>query len=302
MEHSYLGDLEVYLICPTGKKTTIINSYNIDILGSIPGGFDGRNIKLGNDLDIYEENKHGEPHIQYCFSNFNATFGTMGDEYMKKNFVKNILKQDAMNPNGIYLPDESFDNLKGCPVKGEWTLAFTDYNEGDNGCLFDWGIMFNKNKISQVEHYQNTILSNVGWSFEKNASISENKDSILISPKSQDTLKLTYSIITDYGCTGKDYDTTFSIILKENGCLNSIDEVENGTYILYPNPSPDFIHLEMKNNLNFNLTLEIINSIGETIFKDYNSKQIDIQHLKPGIYILKLEEDNNIDYLKFIKE
>ena len=38
MEHSYLGDLEVWLECPNGNTVTLINSYNP---GSIPGGING---------------------------------------------------------------------------------------------------------------------------------------------------------------------------------------------------------------------------------------------------------------------
>jgi gliding motility-associated-like protein len=218
MEHSYLGDLEIILTCPTGKSAVIINSFKASLPGTIPGGFDGKDTKLGNDLDMTGVDQHGEPHMQYCFSTSNANFGTMGDEYLVQNFKTNVIGMPAMNPDGIYIPEESFNNFIGCPIKGNWKIKISDNNEGDDGYIFDWGIMFNSKAFPNIEHYQNTLQTSE-WELDKSGAITNNLgDTTVVTPKVLGTNTYKYHVVTDYGCTGKGYDTTITINTKL--CLN----------------------------------------------------------------------------------
>ena len=237
MEHSYLGDLEIVLTCPTGKSAVIINSFKADKQGTIPGGFDGKDTYLGNDLDMDGVDQHGEPHWQYCYSSSNANFGTMGDEYLVQNFKTNVIGKPAMNPDGIYIPEESFDNFIGCPIKGNWKLTITDNNEGDDGYIFDWGIMFNSKAFPNIENYQNKLTKSE-WQIDPNGAITNNsEDTTFITPKILGENSFKYIVMTDYGCTGKGYDTTINIQTKL--CLN-IPNVMNlsskvGNNIFYVN-------------------------------------------------------------------
>ena len=237
MEHSYLGDLEIVLTCPTGKSAVIINSFKTSKPGTIPGGFDGKDTKLGNDLDMTGVDLHGEPHMQYCFSTTNANFGTMGDEFLVQNFKTNIIGMPAMNPDGIYIPEESFDNFIGCPIKGNWKITITDNNEGDDGYIFDWGIMFNSKAFPNIESYQNKLTKSE-WQIDPNGAITNNSlDTTFITPKILGSNTYKYLVMTDYGCTGKGYDTTITIQTKL--CLN-IPNVMNlsskvGNNIFYVN-------------------------------------------------------------------
>lgn len=218
MEHSYLGDLEIILTCPTGKSAVIINSFKTSNPGTIPGGFDGKDTKLGNDLDMTGVDQHGSPQMQYCFSTSNANLGTMGDEYLVQNFKTNIIGMPAMNPDGIYIPEESFNNFIGCPIKGDWKLTISDNNEGDDGYIFDWGIMFNSKAFPNIESYQNKLTKSE-WQIDPNGAIVNNaKDTVHITPKILGSNSYKYLVMTDYGCGGKGYDTTINIQTKL--CLN----------------------------------------------------------------------------------
>ena len=215
MEHSYLGDLEIKLTCPPKwcgpkigdsirKTVVLINSFksNIPDTVTVPGGFDGKDTKLGNDLDMTGVDIHGEPHMQYCFSSYNANFGTMGDEYMVGNFKTNIIGMPAMNPEGIYIPEESFNNFIGCPINGDWKITISDNNEGDDGYIFDWGIMFNSKAFPNIENYQNKLIKSE-WETDLKGAITNNSmDTTYITPKILGDNSYKYIVTTDYGCGG----------------------------------------------------------------------------------------------------
>ncbi len=219
IEHSFLSDIEIVLTCPTGKKAVLINAFNGNTDNTIPGGFGSNKvIYLGNDLDLDGSDQHGEPHMQYCFSSINANFGSMGDEFLVDNTIKNIIGFDAMNPNGIYIPEETFNRFIGCPIKGNWTISVSDNVSGDDGYIFDWGIMFNSNSFPNIEHYQNTLKKSE-WVLDPQGAITNNsQDTTFITPKILGANTYNYTVMTDYGCTGKGYDTTIHINTKL--CLN----------------------------------------------------------------------------------
>jgi gliding motility-associated-like protein len=203
MEHSFLGDLEMKLTCPTGKSIILVNSYQFNN-GMIPGGFNGKDISLGNDLEI-DNGPQGSPSWQYCFSSDNFTYGTMGDELMIGNTIPNIIDAQAMNPNGIYIPEESFSKFNGCPVKGDWTLTIRDNSESDDGYIFNWGILFNAESFPFLESYQNTITDQ-GW--KPDNAIQEFDTNIVITPKILGHNEYKYFVTTNFGCN---YDTIIQI-------------------------------------------------------------------------------------------
>jgi hypothetical protein len=67
------------------------------------------------------------------------------------------------------------------------------------------------------------------------------------------------------------------------------------TFLVYPNPSSDYIEISSSNSMINISTIEIYSTTGTLIFKrDYNLNQvvIDIKHLKQGIYLIKVKSDN----------
>lgn len=137
MEHSYLGDLEIKIISPSGQEV---------ILKEYPGGgstnlgipfaanaVDGQNSNLSDPGQGYE----------YCFNdapvyatmtqeagNYNGTFpsstgGTYNDSYL---------------PQGSYTSFENLSGLLGSDMNGNWTIEVTDNLSLDNGYIFNWNI------------------------------------------------------------------------------------------------------------------------------------------------------------------
>lgn len=135
MEHSFLGDLEMWLECPNGSQSVLFNAFS-GASEAIPGGFGGNATFLGD----AEDANNGTPGIGWDYS-FSSSFNTFSDfptEFGASNLVPANNGNNAMNPNGIYLPETSFDNFIGCPVDGDWTLYIRDNLGSDDGYVFGW--------------------------------------------------------------------------------------------------------------------------------------------------------------------
>ncbi len=290
IEHSSLSDLEMILECPTGQQIVLINSYaGKEGNDLVPGGFMGKDVGLGNDLD--EPGFQGSPSWQYCFSTKKSNFGTMADEYMLQNFKLNIVNNLAMNPDGIYTPEETFEKLIGCPVKGTWKIKVQDNQFLDDGYIFNWGIMFNSESFPFLDVYQNNIKSQY-W--DNKISIIQTDTTTSITPKILGSNEYKYRVITDFGC---EFDTIIKIGTKL--CLSI----------------PNIVSLSSKNgNDKFfintgdikNFKLEIFNRWGNSVFLTDDLHQSWDGKTKLGkvveegdyFYVVNLEYNNGEKYTR----
>ena len=204
MEHSYSGDLEIWLECPNGTTVALVNSYGGGN-GALPGGNSGGGTFLGDPINDSGGGGPGEG-WEYCFSSVFNDIGPMtqnwGNTIPAPNFGNG---NSSVSPNNIYEPEISFANFIGCPFNGEWTVFIQDNLGIDDGYVFGWGIDFNES-TSGISGYQNTIDS-AWWS--PNATIINNigDSSIIVAPQSgQDSY--TFNVLDNFGCS---YDTTITI-------------------------------------------------------------------------------------------
>ncbi|MBN2683272.1 MAG: endonuclease [Bacteroidales bacterium] len=81
-----------------------------------------------------------------------------------------------------------------------------------------------------------------------------------------------------------------------------IEESANNGLIVYPNPANDLLFLD-SNEIIF-IKVEIFDINGKKLSLDFNkeTKSINIESLKPGLYNIKLESDKSIYYSKFVKQ
>lgn len=137
MEHSYMGDLEIKLIAPSGEEV---------ILKQYPGG---------GSTDLGEPFASGpvdgsdsfltDPGVgfEYCF-NATPIYGTMVGE--SGTYSHTIPAStggtytDFYLPSGSYESFENLDGLLGATLDGIWTLEVTDNLGLDNGYIFTWSI------------------------------------------------------------------------------------------------------------------------------------------------------------------
>jgi subtilisin-like proprotein convertase family protein len=199
MEHSYLGDLEMWLSCPNGDSITIFNAYNGNsgAPGFIPGGFTG---SLGTNFGIPGSGSNQGTCFEYCYSITTNEFGTLGSEFNTNT------TQGAASP-GIYLPEQSFDMFVGCPINGDWTLHVADSWPADDGWICEWGIVFDPSIDPNAESYE-PIIEDSWWSSSSTIIINQGDTLIEVQPVAPGNSFYTFNIIDDFGCP---YDTTIQL-------------------------------------------------------------------------------------------
>jgi len=230
IEHSYLGDLDIWLVCPNGTEVGLVNSY---VAGHLPGGFGGGGTYLGDAND----NGNGTPGIgwDYCFSTVNATLGNMGTElglgYTLPATSFPPASGNAMNPNGIYQPATTFAGFAGCPLNGNWSIYVQDNQGIDDGYIFSWEITFDASLFPNNESYQNYISSNF-WSPDPTIVSGQNDTLIIVQPNIPGNYDYTFNVVDNFGCP---YDTIVKITVKDSINLNLPNEICTLQYTMTQN-------------------------------------------------------------------
>lgn len=222
MEHSYIGDLEMWLECPDGSTVTLFDAF---AGGFLPGGgFGGGGTYLGEPID----NNTGTPGngYEYCFSSVNNTWGDFPTEFGNGNTIALVSPPapsagNSMDPNGVYEPEQSFNDLNGCPLNGTWTLNIRDNLGIDDGFIFEWGLYFDAQLFPNNESYQNTIVDSY-WSPDPTITSGINNDTLItVNPNTPGDFSYTFNIEDDFGCL---YDTTVTLhVLDTVAVVNTLD-------------------------------------------------------------------------------
>jgi hypothetical protein len=101
-----------------------------------------------------------------------------------------------------------------------------------------------------------------------------------------------------FGLTGYTAKVSFANILS----VPEVALVENeNMFSLFPNPSEDFIHLNVDNEIQ-NFTVKIYNLEGEEIYFGKNIHSIDISAFAAGTYFVRMSTDKMQSHKIFIRE
>ncbi len=205
MEHTYMGDLVLQVICPNGQ-TTIFHQQG--------GGYTF--IGGANDTDDNLNPVPGEC-WHYCFSP-TATNGTWVDNSLLGGTPNTILggnpQQECLTP-GTYESVQPFSNLIGCPLNGTWTFQSTDLWGLDNGFLCGWEINFDPSIIPDVTQFTPSIGPDADssfWTGPNITTISANADTISITAPAPGIYQYQYNVIDNFECP---YDTTITLTVNE---------------------------------------------------------------------------------------
>ncbi|MFN8117554.1 MAG: T9SS type A sorting domain-containing protein [Bacteroidia bacterium] len=74
------------------------------------------------------------------------------------------------------------------------------------------------------------------------------------------------------------------------------------SFEIYPNPTNSILSITDKNQQLQNATIEIKNTLGQIVYFDVYSHQIDVTHLPAGIYFISLNNKETKRTIKFVKE
>ncbi len=113
------------------------------------------------------------------------------------------------------------------------------------------------------------------------------------------------------GFTKINSDTNMAYVAKlkyptlYSQCVNvGIIEFKNNSNIsLYPNPTNSTLNIVDEQNQLINSTIEITNYLGQCVFSDTFSNQIDVSHFSSGVYTINIKSiSGELYHAKFVKE
>ncbi len=219
IEHSYLGDLEMMLECPSGQSVNIFNSYTGS--GLFAGGFGGGGTYLGGAWD----NNTGNIGVceEYCFSMQAGALPSWNNGYTTT--AATGPSTGTMVTPGTYQPEQAFiPAMAGCPINGTWTLTVRDNLGIDDGYICEWGIYFNDTLNPNTEFYT-PLITNEFW-YADPTIIIDDDTTVVILPSSTGISSYTFEVEDNFGCS---YDTTINVFVTPGPTMlgdTSICDVE----------------------------------------------------------------------------
>lgn len=199
IEHSYIGDLDFQLTCPNGTSIILSDTYGGTGSGSTflgDANDDGTNVP-GIGLD-------------YCFT-LGAIWGTMDTENAASNWIPSTVTpgNNILTP-GNFQPEQSFNNLVGCPIDGNWTITVTDNLSIDNGYIFEWGITLNPAINPNAEFYNVAIVDGF-WVSSPDFVVAYDTMTV-VAPQNEGNNSYIFTVKDEYGCF---FDTTINVVVLQ---------------------------------------------------------------------------------------
>lgn len=201
MEHSYMGDLGLFITCPDGTLVNLVE------WGTNGGG----GTFLGEAID----DNGTTPGVGYDYYwTPEATNGVWG-ENLPGGFGGSLA-------SGTYEAAGDLCDLVGCPLNGEWSFTVTDNLAIDNGYIFAWGISFDPSLYPGVTSFTPQIGAGpdssywvvtgpgtgIPWIVDQTAD----GDQIEITPEAVGVYDYTYVVLNDFGCQ---FDTTIQLTVTQ---------------------------------------------------------------------------------------
>lgn len=204
MEHSYLGDLDIFIECPNGTQVLLQDQ-------------EGGGIFLGEPVDVEADFTEG-----LCYDYGWQEGSTLGTLDQGPTTFTNYTNTNGMAASGnildpgLYTPYESLCDLVGCPLNGTWQLGFTDMLALDNGFMCTWSLEFDPSLLPGVTVIQPQI-EYLNWDF---TSISSDDLEITVNPSDSAFLdiqafeagvyQIGLEVENDFGCSA---DTTLEVVV-----------------------------------------------------------------------------------------
>lgn len=209
IEHSYIGDINISLICPNSRSVLLMP----DHCGNVGGtnyAFFGLYYEPDGSYCNASDNTQGTG-WNYCWSENNTFAQNSGYCYLNSNIGHDVSSTvdsshvtrgypgqgGFVQGSQYYTPYQSFSNLIGCPLNGLWQMQVCDTWGSDNGYIFSWELTLDPNLMPQDWTYD-VDITGINWA---GGNIVPTSDS-------------TAAIVTDQP---GDYDYTFTIV-DEFGC------------------------------------------------------------------------------------
>ncbi len=189
LDHVDQSQLNIEIECPDGLSILLKD-------------FGGSSANLGEPV-VYNDTLPGVGY-EYCFtptSQYGLLREAIPQYYDYTDRAGNYYANEAYLVAGDYLPEESFDEIVGCPLNGEWLITITDDTSGENGFIHSWTISFNDKFYDDSIRFTPEVVHET-W-YDEGTDLHSNP---AITTKEQDgDYEFEFEITDNFNCT---YDTT----------------------------------------------------------------------------------------------
>jgi subtilisin-like proprotein convertase family protein len=203
MEHSYIGDLEMWITCPSGNSMHLFNGYS-------SACSDCTWQYLGEPID--EDSRPCEQGVPYLYCWTHDATQTIETYAESHDGMYEIIQA------GNYLPRGSWTSLENCPINGEWCIHILDHIGSDDGTVFSVELHFADHiqpTASNVVQYQtefdvSTTSTDLTWTGDD--LFQDLVASTTATPGLPGQHEYTFYATDNFGCT---YDTTLVVTVRE---------------------------------------------------------------------------------------
>ncbi|WP_298883713.1 endonuclease [uncultured Polaribacter sp.] len=181
-------------------------------------------------------------------------------------------------------------------IAGKFLIDNADYIRVHDGNT-NFGAPINFNGNDPVGLFKNGVLIDIIGTYN-GGSTNFAKDKTLRRKKGVSQPNTAFDIDNEWDIYQKNTVDDFG---KHSAIVLSVDNYIDNKVQFYPNPAQNKLFIQNNSNLKIN-NINIINAFGKQIISIQNfNKEINLNNLSKGIYILKFEIENKIYSTKFIK-
>jgi hypothetical protein len=195
MEHSFLTDYSVSLICPNGSTVAVHQQGGVGVTYvGIP--VDDESGTPGTGWDYWFSPSVSYPNWAQASSDPNYTISVT--DPVLGNTGNSII-------SGTYGSESPWDALIGCPLNGPWIIRVCDVVAVDDGWIFGWGVSFNPSLYPDNLSFTPFFDSTCTYTYWAGQGLQGNDgglcDSLVAIPNASGQIVYTYTAVDDFGCT-----------------------------------------------------------------------------------------------------
>ena len=209
IEHSYIGDINISLICPNSRSVLLMPDHCGNVGGTNYAFFglyyepDGSNCNASDNTQgtgwnyCWSENTTYAQNSGYCY--LNSNIGNMVSLTVDSSTVAHGYPGQGGFVQGqkYYTPYQSFSNLIGCPLNGLWQIQVCDTWSSDNGYIFSWELTLDPSLMPQDWTYD-VELTGINWAGGNIVATSDSTAAIITDQPGDYTY--VFTLIDEYNC------------------------------------------------------------------------------------------------------
>ncbi len=203
MEHSFIGDINISIICPNGRTALLMPDHN----GVNDGAYFGATIDDSGGCNAnapqgtgwnycWSENSTYAQLSGYCYNNVgHDAYNTVDSSHVAHGYPGH---PGFVQGQQYYQPYQSFSNLIGCPLNGLWQIQVCDEWGIDDGFVYSWELTLDPDLMPQDWTYDVNITG-ISWD-GSNIIPTSDSTSVIICNQPGDFV-YTFTLDDDFGCS-----------------------------------------------------------------------------------------------------